>query len=56
MEHGFTEEMVAQEDAVNKTSGQEGWMAKIRGSMSGDEGAEPFQFNPRVHPIETSLI
>jgi hypothetical protein len=48
MEHGFSEEMAAQEDVKASAQAHETWMAKIRGAISGDENAEPFQFNPQV--------
>jgi hypothetical protein len=49
MEHGFAEEMAAQE---NKQPGQtqESWMARARAAIAGDEKAEPFQFRPQVRP------
>jgi hypothetical protein len=48
MEHGFAEEMSAQEDLTAKQSEQEGWIGKLRGAIAGDEKAEPFQFKPQV--------
>jgi hypothetical protein len=48
MEHGFAEEMAAQEDLTTRQSGQEGWIGRIKGAMAGDEKAEPFHFKPQV--------
>ena len=51
MEHGFSEEMAAEEDMASKQSGyaQEGWMGRIRGAMASDEKAEPFHFKSQVY-------
>jgi hypothetical protein len=57
MEHGFAEEMAAQE---NKQPGQtqESWMTRARAAIAGDEKAEPFQFKPQVrpHPPKLTLV
>jgi hypothetical protein len=52
MEHGFSDEMAAQEDLKSKQSGQtqESWMARAKAAIAGDEPAEPFQFKPQVCP------
>ena len=53
MEHGFTDEMAVQEDLRSKQPGQtqEGWMARARAAIAGDERAEPFQFKPQVYHL-----
>jgi hypothetical protein len=51
MEHGFSGEMIAQEDLSNRQAGQESWMGRIRGAIAGDEKAEPFHFKPQVHSL-----
>jgi len=51
MEHGFAEEMNAQEDVTNRQSDQEGWIGRIRGAIGGDEKAEPFHFKPQVRSL-----
>jgi hypothetical protein len=50
MEHGFSDEMNAQEELSNRQSAHanEGWMGRIKGAMAADEKAEPFQFKPQV--------
>jgi hypothetical protein len=50
MEHGFSEEMAAQEDLKSNQPGQsqESWMARAKAAIAGDEKAEPFQFKPQV--------
>jgi hypothetical protein len=35
MEHGFSGEMIAQEDLSNRQAGQESWMGRIRGAIAG---------------------
>lgn len=50
MEHGFSEEMNAQEELSTRQHAQEGWMGRIKGAMAADEKAEPFQFKPQVDP------
>jgi hypothetical protein len=48
MEHGFSDEMNAQEDLTGRQGGQESWIGRIKGAMASDEKAEPFQFKPQV--------
>jgi len=47
MEHAFSDEMNAQEDASNHHA-DDGWMGRIRAAIAGDEKAEPFHFKPQV--------
>ena len=48
MEHGFSDEMQAQENLSHHAGQEGGWMGRIRTAMAGDEKAEPFHFISQV--------
>ena len=56
MEHGFAEDMNAQEDLTSRQADQEGWIGRIKGAIAGDEKAEPYHFKSQVFPLLSFII